>query len=496
MGMCVLTWTDGKNFLTNLNKINKHIAISVLVLVIIAVYGCAISANIRTEKGDHFQPGLFVIQDVTVIPMTEHDTILDHANVVIQGNKIVSINGIVPVGAQVIAGKGKWLIPGLIDMHVHNLADINFGSSYPTKGANFFIDSQDFMWLYVANGVTTALELSGRTEHFGQRNDIVKGNIVGPRIALSALINGGEGDGFIANTPTDGRQTVRIAKGMGYDFIKPYGALTAETFKAIVDEAGKQGMKTVGHIPVAFKDRLPEAFEPNFSLVAHAEEYSRNSADFSDDDARKFARLAKANNTWLCPTLITMVRIAEQSKTLDSIRSLRYFEEIHPLMQSKWLTANRYHIETSPERIAYFDSMVHFHYRLVKIFQEEGVPIVAGTDAGTSGVVWGYALHDELQQLVKAGLTPKQSLKAATRMAATWLQLGDKVGTIEAGKLADLVLLDANPLENISNTRKIAGVFVDGRWVDKASIDSMRSAIAIKHRKIQSTYNWSKRKEE
>lgn len=225
--------------------------------------------------------------------MTAENKIIENATVVIKDRKILSINKPIPVKTKIIDGKGKWLIPGLIEMHVHNMADVNFGSTYTTKGANAFTNTQDFMLLYIANGVTTAFELSARPEHFGERNEIIKGNVIGPRIALAFLIDGGDGSGNVANTPADGRQSVRIAKAQGYEFIKVYSSLNIETFKAIVDEANKQGMKVVGHIPNAFKGRIEEAFVPNYDMVVHAEEYAKQTDNFSDEDARRFAQLAK-----------------------------------------------------------------------------------------------------------------------------------------------------------------------------------------------------------
>ncbi|MBZ4192606.1 amidohydrolase family protein [Niabella beijingensis] len=459
------------------------------------VQGCSTTSRSNSATNTDKVPvqGLFAIRDVTVIPMTPENKIIEHATVLVKGNKIAAINGAIPDSAEMIDGKGKWLIPGLIDMHVHNLAAINFGTNYPTKGASFFMNDQDFMLLYVANGVTTAFELSGRAEHFGQRNEIRSGAVIGPRIALAALIDGGNGSGMIANTPADGRQIVRVAKGMGYEFIKVYSSLDIETYRAIVDEAKKQSMKVVGHIPNAFKGRLEEAFVPNFDLVAHAEEYAKQTDDFSDRDARRFARLAQKNGTWLSPTLITMVRIAQQARTLDSIRSLKYLSYVHPLVQSKWLTSNQYNRNTSADRVAYFEKLNAFHIRLVKAFKEAQVPIVAGTDAGTSGVVWGYSLHDELELLVKAGLTPAEALAAATRLPAAWLQISDKTGTIEEGKFADLVLLDANPMIDIRNTRSISGAFFDGRWIKKEQINRMLSVLAEKNKSDSGKYEWSER---
>lgn len=432
---------------------------------------------------------------MNIIPMTVENTIIENATVVVQGGRIVSINEQVPETAQVIDGKGKWLIPGLIDMHIHGLADINFGSTYPTKGATFFVDNQDVMTLYVANGVTTILDLNARVDNFGQRNQIIKGDVIGPRIALAALINGGDGDGRIANTPSDGRQTVRLAKADGYEFIKVYSQLNAETYHAILDEAGKQGMKVVGHIPNAFQGSLDQAFVPHFDLVAHAEEFAKHSNDYSDEDIERFAHLAKENGTWLSPTLIVIARIADQARSLDSVRNLQGFQYILPLMQNKWLTSNQYNRGTSPERVARLERMIAFNRRLVAAFHKAGVPIVAGTDAGSSGVIWGFALHDEIELLVDAGLTPEEALVSATRLPATWLGIEDKIGTVEVGKFADLVLLDENPLDNIQNTRKISGVFVNGRWVDKETIDAMLADVAKHNAANNGKFEWKKRKE-
>jgi imidazolonepropionase-like amidohydrolase len=468
--------------------------ISHLLLVLFALF-ILISCKISKPNQNIPQNESYVIRNVNVIPMTTKDSIIQNATVVIANNKISSINKVVPANAKVIEGKNKWLIPGLIDMHVHNLADLSFTRNYPTKGATFFINTQDFMILYVANGVTTTLELSGRPEHFGQKNEIVKGEVIGPRIALALLIDGGNGSGALANSPEDGRQTVRIAKAEGYDFIKVYSHLSVETYKAIIDEAEKQGMKVVGHIPDAFKNHLEDAFVPNFGLVAHAEEFSKQAVDFSDAEAKGFAELAKRNGTWLSPTLITMVKIAEQVRSLDGVRNDPALRYVHPLVESKWLTANSYNGDASPERIAYFKRMVDFHIKLVKAFRDAGVPVVAGTDAGTSGVVWGFSLHDELELLVKAGLTPLGALTSATRLPAAWLGIEDKAGTIEEGKFADLVLLDANPLEDIRNTRTISGVFVNGRWISKKEIDAMMNDLAKRNIADKNKYEWKRRKE-
>lgn len=435
---------------------------------------------------------VYVITHVNVIPMTAPAEVLLDASVIVDGERISALNGRPPEGAIAVEGRGKWLIPGLIDMHVHVPTDGNFNRTFPTRTAAVFTRTQDVMTPFVANGVTTVFELISQPGHFGQRNEILRGDVVGPRMALAAMINAGS-DGRTANTPADGRQTVRIAKADGYEFIKVYSQLDVETFKAIVDEARIQGMKVLGHIPDAFEGELPGAFVPNFALVAHAEEFGKRAKDFSEQEAQDFARLAKANDTWLTPTLIVMESMAGQARSLDDLRALPSLRYVHPLLQNKWLTSNKHNQNSTPGRVARLEKLAEFNRMLVKAFREEGVPIVAGTDAGSSGVVWGFSLHDELSLLVEAGLTTEEALAAATRLPANWLGIDQVVGTVEVGKYADLVLLDANPLDDIANTRKISGVFVNGRWLHREKIVAMLNDLARRNTSSKDKFDWSRR---
>lgn len=433
-----------------------------------------------------------VIENVTVVPMTTNSTVVRDATVVIDKGWIVSLQGPAPDGAKRIDGKGKWLIPGLTDMHVHVPTDgLPRARKYPTEAPTIFFDTQDIMTPYIANGVTQILNLDARPEAFGQRNQVESGAVFGPHMALAAVINGGDSPvGIKANTPSDGRQAVRDAKAEGYEFIKVYSELNVETFTAIVDEARKVGLKAVGHIPEAFQGKLESAFVPNFAMVAHAEEFSKHSKDFTTEDAKHYAELAKRNGTWLTPTMTVMRWIASQTHSMDELRASPTLQYVHPLLQSKWLTANRYNRNASPKLAAYFDRMVEFHVRLVREFKAAGVPIVAGTDTLTSGVVAGFSLHDELEMLVGAGLTPEEALASSTRLAAVWLGVDADRGTVEVGKRADLVLLDANPLVNIANTRKIAGVSVNGRWADRATLDAMLADLSRRNTAAKDQYDW------
>lgn len=444
------------------------------------------NSNLKSNKQKEIT---YVIKNVNVIPMTQENKVIENATVVIKENKIYSINKSIPKNSTIIDGTDKWLIPGLIDMHVHTLSDGTPFVIYPTKGPLVSFNTQYNMTPYIANGVTTVFELGARPENIGQRNEIIRGDVIGPRIALAKVI-GGNKSNLTAKTPSDGRNAVRFAKEEGYEFIKVYTWLNEETFKAVINEAEKQNMKVVGHIPVAFKGKeAKDFFVPHFDLIAHAEELSKQTDDYSYEKAQEFARLAKENGTWLIPNLLNMVAIEKQAKSLKNIENLQGFKYVHPLMQNKWLTSNSYY-GASDDLITYYKELIDFHILIVKAFKEANVPMVAGTDAGISGIVLGFSLHDELKLLVEAGLTNEEALTSATRLGAEWLEIDDKIGTIETGKFADLILLNENPLEKISNTSKISGVFVNGNWIDRSKIDIMLSEVEEWNNANKEKYNW------
>lgn len=432
-----------------------------------------------------------VIEHVHVLPMTAGGAALDDATVVISNGRIASITrgagAAGPRGAQRIDGRGQWLLPGFSDMHVHigndRMLRLYLGDP---KIADGTVATQDYLTPFIANGITQVFNLSAMSESVSQRSDVESGRVLGPHIANAAMIDGSPalwpvGMTYVAATPEDGRQAVRDAQASGYEFIKAYSKLSLETFTAIVDEARKLGMRVLGHIPQREKGITGDFFQPGFDLVAHAEEFSQQTSPPDLAAIPRYVEMSKRNGTWLTATLTLDERIVEllaHPQTLAARSDLRY---LPPLQYKLVVEHNPYLERKDPKLVDYVRLTVAFNAELVRAFDAAGIPVLTGTDSPVPGVAPGFSLHDEFAALSRAGVGNLRILEATTRLPAQWLETLDDRGTVEAGKRADLVLLDANPLDDIANTRRIAAVVFNGRYLPRAELDRQMAVLAARN---------------
>jgi imidazolonepropionase-like amidohydrolase len=403
--------------------------------------------------------------------------------VVIHGNRIVDVvpSGSWPVShcARVVDGRGKYLIPGLWDMHVHT--DV--------------VRGRDVLALYVANGVTGVRDMAGRLATLrGWRDEIARGALVGPRIvAAGPYLEGGEVPipHLLARTPDEGSAAVDSLVALGADFVKVHGRLSPATYFAIARRARARGIAFAGHVSqavgaAAASDSgqrslehllgIPAPCTPAESLALRPRLPVQAALGrcSSRDLAPLYATFVR-NDTWVTPTFTAAQEIAlwpTRAVPGDSLArylpdSLRRFVlEIFPMPDSIPAGAD------SAGR-----AMFEKRMKQVTTMYRAGVRILTGTDAPLRNSPPGFGLHDELALLARGGLTPFDILKAATWEPARYLNMLDSAGTVAPGRVADLVLLDANPLRDIRNTRRIAGVVANGRYFDSTErLRLLRSA--------------------
>ena len=433
-------------------------------------------------------PQPLVIERVTVLPMTPAGALLHEVTVVIENRRInwIGESALAPVprGARTVDGRGKFLLPGFTDMHMHLLNDrlmrLWTGDESMPDG---YVKLDDVLLPYIANGITQVFNLSAMSESIGQRIDVNSGRVLGPHIANAALIDGSpptwpQGMSRSVATPEGGRQAVRDVAAEDYDFIKVYSKLSLETFTAILDEARKLELRVLGHIPQREKGLTEKFFQPGFDLVTHAEEFAQQTNPPAQDAIPRYVEMARRNQTWLTATLTLDERILEQMQDPGSLAARRDLRHLLPDEFRVLLHDNPYQKDIDDERIAYVKRIVDFNRELVRAFAAAGIPVLTGTDSPVPGVAPGFSLHDEFESLSRAGMSNMKILEGTTRLPAQWLRTLDDRGTVERGKRADLVLLDANPLENIAHTRRISAVIVGGRYVERAELDRRMKVLA------------------
>jgi len=429
-------------------------------------------------------PSFAVFQLVAITHVTAIDvargTARPNMTVLIDGPRITAVGAsastVIPGGARRIDGRGKWLIPGLWDMHVH--------STVPTGRA--------LLALYVANGVTGVRDMGGDFATIRRwREEIATGTLPGPRIVAAGPYLEGHSSPIAhieVHTPDDARRAVDSLTVLGVDFVKVHSALPRETFFAAAREARRKHLALAGHL--SRNVTVEEASDSGQRSLEHllgfvnvcspAESLSFAAADplrrivfnscTSRDQHAVYAHLAR-NGTWVTPTLTPAWEFAVLPKHDVPGDSLGRF--VSDSLRAYMVSIFDPPPNLPPDANILGQRMFAKRHELVLALHRAGVPLLSGTDAPMRNSPPGFGLHEELLEFVRSGLTPTAALRTATYEPARYLGALDSLGTIAKGKLADLVLLDADPRVDIANTRRIAAVFTRGRVYDRAALDQL-----------------------
>ncbi len=379
--------------------------------------------------------------DANVIAMND-DAVLEHATVVVENGVITDVgpsaSTMVPDEALVVCATDRYLMPGLTDMHVH--------FNYP----------EDRL-LYVASGVTTIRNMWGWEWHLDYRDQFENKELLGPRLVTTGPIMDGDPPywpgSLSVTTAEEAREAVTSQAELGYDAIKVYNLLPIEAYEGIIAEAAERDLPVVGHVPDAVG--LKAAIAAGQESIEHYTGYD----PLLDDGTQE--RLTVESGVWNCATLVVM----DNYERLEEIQANEPAELIYvnPTMVEMWR-------ESTPYLFGYeaYEDLLH----------RDGANLLIGTDVSNPYVIPGVSLHDELALSVHAGMTPYEVLHADTVGSARYLNEPDETGTVEVGKRADLLLLSANPLDDIENTRHIAGVMVNGSWYQQARLQEQLDELA------------------
>lgn len=446
--------------------------------LLLPLLACAGSTGPSTDRTAPADPGTTAFVGVTVIPMTSPGLVLPDQTVIVRGGRIAEVgprSGIaVPAGAQRIDGTGRFLIPGLADLHVH---------------LEYF-DDPEILRLFLEHGVTTVRNMDGRPYLLEWRDRIAAGELAGPAIVTAGPLLDGDPPLRDDNTVVrDTAEAARIVAGQhaaGYDFIKVYTNLSPETWTAILAAARERGMPVAGHVPRGVS--VEQALEAGMASIEHLDGYddlieaddspfrsrwhwSKRYLAMPADAAkmRSAAERTAAAGVWSVPTLVEkekLAPLAEMSGWLARPEIQRLPRQFRDAWDpAGWDPQRRGAVERmDAEDFALLARGRRQRLALVKALSDAGAGLLVGSDTPNPFVVPGFAVLEEIRLFGEAGLTPDQALAAATREAARFLRQEEEFGTIAPGRRADLVLLAANPLDDLTHLDRRVGVMARGRW--------------------------------
>ncbi len=445
---------------------------------------CLIVLVVSGDRLAQGQERVVAFVDVNVVPMNS-ERILQAQTVIVGQGKIVSIGPSettkMPENAVQVDGSGKYLMPGLVDAHVH-------------------LRQVDNLRLFIANGVTTVRNMSGSRRHVIWRRQIQHDKLLGPTIYTTGPVINGKGrslrrsNSAVVETAAQAERVVAEQKKAGYDFIKVYDRLTAEAYRGVVSAAKKHGIPVVGHVPwsVGLDGVLAAGQRSIEHLFGFVDKIQRDDAPerggtawwqrteaFRHIEVSRMTSVARAirdAGSWSCVTLVASDRLVpgKQAGPWLTRPEMKY---LSPKLRAAW-GGLRFRGRTWNAQL--YDHAKQMRRKMTQALHDVGARVLLGTDAMSPFVVPGFSVHEELLNLVEAGLTPFKAIRAGTRDAAEFLGALDRFGTVSVGKRADLILVDGNPLKDVANVAKRVGVMVRGRWLPEAELNRMLAKMAAR----------------
>jgi len=411
-----------------------------------------------------------VFTGVSVIPM-DRDEVLANQTVIVENGRISYVGGTraAPAGAPIIDGRGKFLLPGIAEFHAH----------VPSGGQA--VHAHRALSLYALAGVTTARGMLGAPMHLAIRDSIAAGQVFGPRLITS-------GPSFNNNSVTSPAVAVAMVtdqKNAGYDLLKIHPGVPRIAFDSLAATANRLGIPFAGHVPLEIG--LDVALTAKYSTIDHLDGLveamytglqpltpQRNGffglGIVRQLDQSRFQAIVdrvKASGVAMVPTQILMDNYANDA-TGEQLTSLPEFRYWVPQQVAAWRANKDTMLARAPVSREERQEFIALRRRFIKALYQAGVPFLLGSDAPQLWNVPGFSAHRELGALVAAGLTPYEALRTGTVNVAKFLGEEGKSGVVRAGARADLLLLDASPLQDVANSLRINGVVLNGRWIGPA----------------------------
>jgi imidazolonepropionase-like amidohydrolase len=425
-----------------------------------------------------------VFENVNLIPM-DRNRVVPQQTVIVRDGRIAQIgpaaSAKVPAGAVRVDGAGKYLMPGLAEMHGHLTA------AYLPKDA-----AADILFLYVANGVTTVRAMLGNPEAIATREAVASGSVVGPKLYVA----GPALNGKTVPTPEDAARVVREQKESGYDLLKILGNMPAAVYDSVMNTARSVKIDVAGHVPadVGVRGALlagQRSIDHLDNYIASLKLTSETTREEEDRRITELAQLTAKSGTWSVPTMLLwdFFHNAETGEaTRASLPEVRYMPAT---MVQEWVKSKNGRLQppnNTPAGVGAFVQtgvrVMELRRKIFKALKAANAPIALGTDSPQMFSVPGFSIHRELKLMVDLGFTPYEAIASGTSRVADYFGTASETGTVAQGKRADLVLLNGNPLDDVSNTERRAGVMVNGRWFPHDEIERRLNEIAARAAKM------------